>query len=199
MSEAHEKTRIRQLEDAAAHWEHKYANARQYNRNLEERNQRLEAALRRIADYDVPDAHAMISIARTALGTSAPDGNYTDSIDVPPPCDTLETPAQVPCPCGYEGCRTYKNHLKGNEYCWRDRQEAGLAQETKADQASEDTYTNGTSFSDKTVSDFYRTPGPYALHPYEGSPTVDRGETCLKCGMDMNAPMHTSKTSEKQP
>lgn len=45
MSEAHEKTRIRQLEDAAAHWEHKYANARQYNRNLEERNQRLEAAL----------------------------------------------------------------------------------------------------------------------------------------------------------
>jgi hypothetical protein len=47
MSEAHEKTRIRQLEDAAAHWEHKYANARQYNRNLEERNQKLEAALRK--------------------------------------------------------------------------------------------------------------------------------------------------------
>src|ERR1700753_3282632 len=45
MSEAHEKTRIRQLEDAVAHWEHKYANARQYNRNLEERNQKLEAAL----------------------------------------------------------------------------------------------------------------------------------------------------------
>jgi len=43
MSEAHEKTRIRQLEDAAAHWEHKYATARQYNRNLEERNQKLEA------------------------------------------------------------------------------------------------------------------------------------------------------------
>ena len=37
MSEAHEKTRIRQLEDAGAHWEHKYANARQYNRSLEER------------------------------------------------------------------------------------------------------------------------------------------------------------------
>ena len=46
MNEAHEKTRIRQLEDAAAHWEHKYANARQYNRNLEERCQKLEAALR---------------------------------------------------------------------------------------------------------------------------------------------------------
>ena len=43
MSEAHEKTRIRQLEDAAAHWEYKYANARQYNRNLEERNKELEA------------------------------------------------------------------------------------------------------------------------------------------------------------
>ena len=43
MSEAHEKTRIRQLTDAAAHWEHKYANARQYNRNLEERNKELEA------------------------------------------------------------------------------------------------------------------------------------------------------------
>jgi hypothetical protein len=46
MNEAHEKTRIRQLEDAAAHWEHKYANARQYNRNLEERCQKLEAVLR---------------------------------------------------------------------------------------------------------------------------------------------------------
>lgn len=45
MSEAHENTRIRQLEDAAAHWEHKYVNARQYNRNLEERNQKLEAEL----------------------------------------------------------------------------------------------------------------------------------------------------------
>jgi hypothetical protein len=48
MSEAHEKTRIRQLEDAAAHWEHKYVNARQYNRNLEERCQKLEAALREV-------------------------------------------------------------------------------------------------------------------------------------------------------
>jgi len=45
MESAHEKTRIRQLEDSAAHWEHKYANARQYNRNLEERCQQLEAAL----------------------------------------------------------------------------------------------------------------------------------------------------------
>ena len=51
---------------------------------------RYREALQRIADYDVPDAHAMISIARTALGTSVPDGNYTDSIDVPPPCDTSE-------------------------------------------------------------------------------------------------------------
>ena len=48
MSEAHEKTRIRHLEDAAAHWEHKYSNARQYNRNLETRNQQLEAALREL-------------------------------------------------------------------------------------------------------------------------------------------------------
>jgi predicted nucleic acid-binding Zn-ribbon protein len=46
MSEAHEKTRIRQLEDAAAHWEHKYTNARQYNRNLEERCKALEDLLR---------------------------------------------------------------------------------------------------------------------------------------------------------
>src|ERR1700761_6923475 len=46
MESAHEKTRIRQLEDAAAHWEHKYANARQYNRNLEERCQKLEAELK---------------------------------------------------------------------------------------------------------------------------------------------------------
>jgi hypothetical protein len=45
----HEKTRIRQLEDAAAHWEHKYSNARQYNRNLEDRIRALEAALRSIA------------------------------------------------------------------------------------------------------------------------------------------------------
>jgi hypothetical protein len=43
--------RIRHLEDAAAHWEHKYSNARQYNRNLETRNQQLEAALREIADF----------------------------------------------------------------------------------------------------------------------------------------------------
>lgn len=27
--------------------------------------------------------------------------------------------------------------------------------------STDDTYTNGTSFSDKTVSDFYKTPGPY--------------------------------------
>jgi hypothetical protein len=35
----------------AAHWEHKYSNARQYNRNLETRNQQLKAALREIADF----------------------------------------------------------------------------------------------------------------------------------------------------
>ena len=55
MSEAHEKTRIRQLEDAAAHWEHKYANARQYNRNLEERCQKLEAALQ--SEIDIIEHH----------------------------------------------------------------------------------------------------------------------------------------------
>lgn len=38
------EARIRQIEDAAAHWEHKYVNARQYNRNLEERCAKLEAA-----------------------------------------------------------------------------------------------------------------------------------------------------------
>ena len=61
-----------------------------------------------------------------------------------------------------------------------------------AETGAEDTYTNGTSFSDKTVSDFYRTPGPYAPHPYEGSPTVDRGETCVRCGADMHNPIHIS-------
>ena len=147
MSEAHEKTRIRQSEDAAAHWEHKYANARQYNRNLEERNQRLEAALREIAAGLMPEDSAAYRHNRYEL-------------------------------CAARLCEIARR---------------AITSETKADQASEDTYTNGTSFSDKTVSDFYRTPGPYALHPYEGSPTVDRGETCLKCGMDMNAPMHTSK------
>lgn len=77
MSDAHEKTRIRQLEDAAAHWEHKYVNARQYNRNLEERCQKLEAALRKIAAYSpgdlrpLEDEIAIWRIATEALGTTA--------------------------------------------------------------------------------------------------------------------------------
>lgn len=101
MSEAHEKTRIRQLEDAAAHWEHKYANARQYNRNLEERNQRLEAALRWALGCIDPGAGPQFEDvymkAQHVLAGSVlePDGNYTDSIDVPPPCDTAETPAAL--------------------------------------------------------------------------------------------------------
>ncbi len=79
MSEAHEKTRIRQLEDAAAHWEHKYANARQYNRNLEERCRALEKELRSLMDgveqsdaYYVKDeltaAHAILE-PQTESGT----------------------------------------------------------------------------------------------------------------------------------
>jgi hypothetical protein len=70
VSEAHEKTRIRQLEDAAAHWEHKYTNARQYNRNLEARIGKLEAALRSVltlADIDKPvDADALADKVRAA-------------------------------------------------------------------------------------------------------------------------------------
>jgi hypothetical protein len=83
MSEAHEKTRIRQLEDAAAHWEHKYANARQYNRNLEERIAKLEAALRKIAVGLLPKdgaagyvlcASRLCAIAREAIRSpSRPD------------------------------------------------------------------------------------------------------------------------------
>ncbi len=33
-----------------------------------------------------------------------------------------------------------------------------------------DTYTNGTSFSDRTVSDFYKTPGPYAVDYKKNDP-----------------------------
>jgi hypothetical protein len=37
----------------------------------------------------------------------------------------------------------------------------------------DDSYTNGTSFSDKTVGDFYRTPGPWAAVSYKkGGPDV---------------------------
>jgi hypothetical protein len=80
MSEAHEKTRIRQLEDAAAHWEHKYTNARQYNRNLEERIRELEAALRglytaQVNDTHPIDFHAAMTAARAALaGSPLSDG-----------------------------------------------------------------------------------------------------------------------------
>ena len=72
MSEAHEKTRIRQLTDAAAHWEHKYANARQYNRNLEDRNKELEAQLERCRAANVYDgnAHRRVSEIETELAIS---------------------------------------------------------------------------------------------------------------------------------
>lgn len=72
MSEAHENTRIRQLTDAAAHWEHKYSNARQYNRNLEERNQKLEAALLHIADWpkNQLDGVDAARVAKTVLSES---------------------------------------------------------------------------------------------------------------------------------
>ena len=72
MSEAHEKTRIRQLEDAAKHWEHKYANARQYNRNLEDRNKELEAQLERCRSANVYDgnAHRRVSELEDELAIS---------------------------------------------------------------------------------------------------------------------------------
>ena len=50
----------------------------------------LEEALRRIM-RGVDCSEQSYQYAEEALGTSAPDGNYTDSIDVPPPCDTAET------------------------------------------------------------------------------------------------------------
>lgn len=57
---------------------------------------------------------------------------------------------QVPCPCGYGGysCRRRKNHLKANEYCWRDRQAAGLAQQTTVERInrSRGTCTCGSSY-----------------------------------------------------
>jgi hypothetical protein len=68
-SEAHEKTRIRQLEDAATHWEHKYTNARQYNRNLEERNKQLEAALREIIDGQTSGCKHQGTKTRDPYGT----------------------------------------------------------------------------------------------------------------------------------
>jgi hypothetical protein len=75
MESAHEKTRIRQLEDAAAHWEHKYTNARQYNRNLEERNKQLEAALRKCAgelhNYHSIASDEALDAAHDALCTAA--------------------------------------------------------------------------------------------------------------------------------
>jgi hypothetical protein len=78
MSEAHEKTRIRQLEDAAAHWEHKYANARQYNRNLEARIAQLEVALRGVIDTtdwdDTVEKAEAIDAAKAVLGSSAENG-----------------------------------------------------------------------------------------------------------------------------
>ena len=72
MSEAHENTRIRQLTDAAAHWEHKYANARQYNRNLEDRNKELESQLERCRAANVYDgnAHRRVSELETELAIS---------------------------------------------------------------------------------------------------------------------------------
>lgn len=81
MNEAHEKTRIRQLEDAAAHWEHKYANARQYNRNLEERGQKLEAALRDTlsGNYPTParydEIRALVATAETPVCKHGNGGN----------------------------------------------------------------------------------------------------------------------------
>ena len=83
MSEAHENTRIRQLTDAAAHWEHKYANARQYNRNLEERIRELEAALRQIRETlssdsieydDIRNLHAIIDNALPQSETKGEQG-----------------------------------------------------------------------------------------------------------------------------
>jgi hypothetical protein len=53
----------------------------------------------------------------------------TDTSHHQPHCPRYQaqTPVQVVCPCGFS-CN--KGALKPNEYCWRDRQAAGLAQET---------------------------------------------------------------------
>jgi hypothetical protein len=78
VSEAHENTRIRQLTDAAAHWEHKYTNARQYNRNLEERNRALESALHQICakSFEL----GIVQIAERGLGLTAPE-TPADAVD----------------------------------------------------------------------------------------------------------------------
>jgi hypothetical protein len=87
MSEAHEKTRIRQLEDAAAHWEHKYANARQYNRNLEGRIRELEDVLREtLAMHDeciCRNRRAAFSKALAPQSETAPNGKRRHEQECP--------------------------------------------------------------------------------------------------------------------
>jgi len=110
-------------------------------RGLETRSAQLEAALR--------DAASRLRVAAIAGGSDPKYADlaverYTKLLDsstetagyppATPPSDGWPKAGgvQVPCPCCYGGysCRRRKNHLKANEYCWRDRQAAGLAQQT---------------------------------------------------------------------
>jgi hypothetical protein len=109
MSEAHEKTRIRQLEDAAAHWEHKYANARQYNRNLEVRIEQLEAALTKIANAANP-GFGCREIARAALETRAEPLFMGWDLAVGPD-KTVWNCSE--CGIGTAPCKHYKAKTKG--------------------------------------------------------------------------------------
>jgi hypothetical protein len=71
---------------------------------------------------------------------------------------TSETPVQVVCPCGFDSCN--RNRLKPNEYCWRDRQAAGLAQETEVCQYCGKELPDGcrTEFQGESACEGYSRP-----------------------------------------
>jgi hypothetical protein len=96
---------------------------------LERRVRELEAELAMLSDK----ACAAVAGYRAALARLTDSFKYsTEVVTIAREAlATSETPVQVVCPCGFDSCN--KNRLKPNEYCWRDRQAAGLAQETKGE------------------------------------------------------------------
>ena len=72
------------------------------------------------------------------------------------------------------------------------------ARQNVAEIAAPQLKTSGTA---TTVEDGVQAEAGHSpsTHQHVGSPTVDRGETCLKCGKDMHDPVHSQSQTESRP